>query len=182
MILAGAPWTLPSISQPGPEERRALRLGCFHRLKFSKSSAPQHFLQSGASHDGHTAHFHWAPDHSGRILKTIRSRLAFPKALVRMWLNFRSECGHVRSLSRVPWLTSSYSHPIPGAASTIKRRYATIEALNTAGTRGWLGLLEKVPYSLLYFPWKIAQLCDNLLNFFARKRINIDAYLGCLFH
>jgi hypothetical protein len=89
---------LAAAPQPGPEERHITGLRSRYDPELSGASAPVLFLQLGALHDGHTAHLHGAPDHSGRIAPLIH-RNPISRAPVLPHFRFSGYARHFLKLS-----------------------------------------------------------------------------------
>jgi hypothetical protein len=71
-LIAGPLRALAAAAQPGPKEwHMAVICGGYHP-ELPETSTAKLFLQVGAPHDGDTAHFHRAPDHSRWIGPLLR--------------------------------------------------------------------------------------------------------------
>ena len=62
-----------STTQPWPAKRHVPGLRRCHDPELPQASAAKLFLQFGAPHEGHAAHFHRAPDHSRRVAELFPS-------------------------------------------------------------------------------------------------------------
>jgi hypothetical protein len=87
-----------AVPQPGPEKRHIPGLRIRYHFEMPETSAAEFFLHLGAFHEGHAAHLHRAPDHSGRVTPRLSGNSVgrpFPQ------FRFDSYAGHAPSMRKI---------------------------------------------------------------------------------